>query len=92
MNADKARRHVIISVHRWRCPKGHEWEVTGDDFMTVTLSFRGGFAEGYRKKVDSGPLCPFCICDYLRQNFPTSEVEPTYTVGTEPPRGASKEG
>ena len=50
---------------KWRCPKGHEW-VGAEFYMAVT-----------RKPADvhSGPLCPYCVLEFLKKNFPAEAVE-----------------
>lgn len=57
----------VSEIKILQCKKGHVWEAAND---SIALSFLTPFVEGVERKViaDTGPLCPYCICDFLRVN------------------------
>jgi len=61
------------SLKKFRCKKGHEWESTVDG---ISFGYYPPFDEKVERVpiVTSGPLCPYCICEALRNHFEGVEV------------------
>jgi hypothetical protein len=58
-----------VSTKKMRCRQGHAWAEDALDSIKVSFFGVDPVTESHVLLVDSGPLCPFCMCDDLKAKY-----------------------
>ena len=57
MDTIDTKGSLVIKPKTYRCKKGHVFAEPGFSFSVFHIS------------LDSGILCPYCFCDFLKEQF-----------------------